>query len=78
MESTSPQPHPFSAGDFERKKLRKEKIARGAMLTASLMLIVPVLLIIGYLFTKHLQFSLSTTSGAIPVRWASPAASGCP
>ncbi|MGC6458554.1 MAG: phosphate ABC transporter permease PstA [Akkermansiaceae bacterium] len=44
--------HPFSASAFEKRKLFKEKLARSLMLTAALMLIVPVISIIIYLFVK--------------------------
>ncbi|MBP82217.1 MAG: phosphate ABC transporter, permease protein PstA [Verrucomicrobiales bacterium] len=44
--------HPFSASVFEQRKLFKEKLARSLMLTAALMLIVPVISIIIYLFVK--------------------------
>ena len=44
--------HPFSASVFEQRKLFKEKLARTLMLTAALMLIVPVISIIIYLFVK--------------------------
>ncbi|MDB4783833.1 phosphate ABC transporter permease PstA [Akkermansiaceae bacterium] len=44
--------HPFSASAFEQRKLFKEKLARTLMLTAALMLIVPVISIIIYLFVK--------------------------
>jgi phosphate transport system permease protein len=44
--------HPFSASVFEQRKLFKEKLARTLMLTATLMLIVPVISIIIYLFVK--------------------------
>jgi len=46
------KPHPFSASAFERKKLLKEKIAKTMMLCAALALIIPVLVIIFYLFKK--------------------------
>ena len=49
MEATE---HPFTASQFERKKLRKEKVARALMLGAALSLIIPVLTIIIYLFVK--------------------------
>jgi phosphate transport system permease protein len=49
MEATD---HPFTATDFERKKLRTEKIVRGLMLGAALALIIPVLTIIFYLFYR--------------------------
>ena len=49
MEATD---HPFSASHYERKKLRKEKVARALMLGAALALIIPVLTIITYLFVK--------------------------
>jgi len=49
MEATD---HPFTASNFERKKLLKEKIARALMLSAALALIIPVLTIIIYLFVK--------------------------
>ncbi|MDB4482589.1 phosphate ABC transporter permease PstA, partial [Akkermansiaceae bacterium] len=44
--------HPFSASAFEQRKLFKEKLARALMLTAALMLIIPVISIIIYLFVK--------------------------
>ena len=44
--------HPFSASAFEQRKRFKEKLARSLMLTAALMLIVPVISIIIYLFVK--------------------------
>lgn len=49
MEATD---HPFTASNFERKKLLREKIARALMLSAALALIIPVLTIIIYLFVK--------------------------
>ncbi|MGI9242396.1 MAG: phosphate ABC transporter permease PstA [Verrucomicrobiales bacterium] len=49
MEATD---HPFTASNFERKKLLKEKVARSLMLAAALALIIPVLTIIIYLFVK--------------------------
>lgn len=49
MEATD---HPFAASNFERKKLRTEKIARGLMLGAALALIIPVLTIIIYIFKE--------------------------
>ncbi len=44
--------HPFTASSFERKKRRTEKTARSLMLTATLLLIIPVVAIIVYLFVK--------------------------
>ncbi|MEZ5303207.1 MAG: phosphate ABC transporter permease PstA [Verrucomicrobiales bacterium] len=42
--------HPFVASVHEQRKLFKEKIARALMLSAALALIVPVLVIIAYIF----------------------------
>ena len=47
-----PNQHPFTASAFEQRKLLKEKIAQYLMLTAALLLIVPVISIIIYLFVK--------------------------
>ena len=48
----SAEQHPFSASPHEQRKLLKEKIARSLMLVAALALIIPVLMIIVYLFVK--------------------------
>ena len=44
--------NPFAGSDFETKKLRKENRVKGFMLLASLVLIVPILVIIAYLIYK--------------------------
>ncbi|MDG2122480.1 MAG: phosphate ABC transporter permease PstA [Verrucomicrobiales bacterium] len=50
-ESTTAQPNGmFAATDYERKKLGREKFAKTVMLGAALLLIIPVLTIIGYIY----------------------------
>lgn len=44
--------NPFQAGDAERRKIRSESVAKWLMFTASILLVIPVLTIIFYLFYK--------------------------
>ncbi len=44
--------NPFAATPFERGKLRKQNTAKGVMLGAAILLIIPVLVIVAYLFYK--------------------------
>ena len=44
--------NPFAGGTYETKKLRRENTVKTMMLGAAILLIVPILVIVGYLFYK--------------------------
>ena len=44
--------NPFAGGAYETKKLRRENTVKTMMLGAAILLIVPILVIVGYLFYK--------------------------
>jgi ABC-type phosphate transport system permease subunit len=66
----------FTKTDFVRKKERSERVARFILGSMALLMVLPLALIVSYLFIRALPVLSSTSCSKFPSAGCAPAASG--